>query len=100
MTITFETDNDVVIYAFEKVIAYTRRTEQVVIAICIWWLASVINFEQGLVANIDNIQTRQTVTVVPEKISDKKRSISPAPRDIQEDQRRDQLLKECEEFLK
>jgi hypothetical protein len=100
MTITFETDNDVIIYVFEKLISYARRTQQVFVASCIWWLASIVGLEQGLVAYIDNIQTRQKVIIVPETVPDKQKSLSPVPRDIHEDQRRDQVLKECEGFLK
>jgi hypothetical protein len=99
MTITFEIDNDVIVPAFETVISYARRTQQVFIVQCIWWLASVIGLEQGLVTYIDSIGIRYKVTVVPEKAPDKRRSISPVPRDIQEDKKRDYVLKECKELL-
>jgi hypothetical protein len=47
MTITFENDNDVIIYALEKIISYARRTQQIFVAQCVWWLASIIGLEQG-----------------------------------------------------
>jgi hypothetical protein len=68
MTITFESDNDVIVYALEKVISYARRTQQILVAQCVWWLAAVIGLEQGLVTYIDNIQSRIEVKVAPERI--------------------------------
>jgi hypothetical protein len=100
MTITFENDNDVIVYALEKVIAYARRTQQIFVAHCVWWLASNIGLEQGLVNYISNRQARQEVNILPEKTSDSKGSISPVPRDIQEGKRQDIIVKECEEYLK
>jgi len=99
MSITFENDNDVIVYAFEKVIAHARRTQQIFAAQCIWWLASIIGLEQGLVNYIDNISSRLNVIIHPEEVSSVERIVSPVPRDIQEDTRQDQVLKECEEFL-
>jgi 3-mercaptopyruvate sulfurtransferase SseA len=59
MTITFENDNDVIIYALEKVIAYTRRTQEIFVAQCVWWLVSIIGLEQGLIHYIDNLQSQK-----------------------------------------
>jgi hypothetical protein len=100
MTITFENNNDVVVYAFKKVIAYTKRTQQIFVAQCVWWLASIIGLEQGLIKYIDNIQTRQEVVVVPDKSPEKRKSIFPVPRDIQEYTRQKRILKECGDFLR
>jgi len=102
MTITFENDNDVIIYALEKVIAYTRKTEQMFVAQCVWWLASIIGLEQGLINYVDNIQSRVYVAVaaeaLPNEISGTRanqdteterdlRKVSRTPPDIQEDPR-------------
>jgi hypothetical protein len=115
MTITFDNDDDVIVYALEKVIAYARKTPQIFIAQCVWWLASTIGLEQGLISYIDNLQLRVQTTVAPEATpnkqdthpvdpskgqSDQQRSVSPVPRDIQEDTRKDRILKECEEYLR
>jgi hypothetical protein len=99
MTITFENDNDVIVYALEKIISYARRTQQIFVAQCVWWLASIIGLEQGLANYIDNIQSRIDTTVIPENVPSADRTASPIPRDIQEDQRQDKVLKECEEYL-
>jgi hypothetical protein len=100
MTITFENDNDVIVYALEKVISYARKTQQIFVAQCVWWLASIIGLEQGLVKYIDNLQSRVNVTVIPEQVPKAGRTVSPVPRDNQEDKRQDTILKECEEYLK
>jgi hypothetical protein len=100
MTLTFENDNDVIVYALEKVIAYAKRTLQIFAAQCVWWLASVIGLDQGLMTFIDNNQSRVNITIIPEKVPSVKRTVSPIPRDIQEELRQDTMLKDCEEYLK
>ena len=49
MTITFENDNDVIVYALEKIIAYTRNNQYIFVAQSIWWIVSVIGLTEGLV---------------------------------------------------
>jgi hypothetical protein len=100
MTVTFENDNDIIVYALEKIIAYARRTQQIFVAQCVWWLVSIIGLEQGLVNYIDNLQSRINVNIIPEKVPSVERNVSPIPRDNQEDPRQDKILKECEEYLK
>jgi hypothetical protein len=125
MTITFENDNDVIVYALEKVIAYARRTQQIFVAQCVWWLASIIGLEQGLTIFIDNIQSRVEVAVnsgvrevpserqeacVPEQSVrqdnpegvpniTQERSVSATPRDLTEDQRLDRILDSAERVI-
>ena len=67
---------------------------------CVWWLASVIGLENGLIAFIHNPQSRIDVTVIPEKVPSVGRTVSPTHRDNQEDQRKDKILEVCEEYLK
>jgi len=59
MPVTFGHDNDVIVYALEKVILYARRSGQIFIAQCVWWLISVISLEQGLIVHIDNLWKRE-----------------------------------------
>jgi hypothetical protein len=61
MTITFENDNDVIVYALAKVIAYARRTQQVFVAQCVWWLASIVGLETGLINHIDILRKLEEV---------------------------------------
>jgi hypothetical protein len=120
MTITFETDDEVIVYAFEKVISYARRTQQVFVAQCVWWLVSLIGLEQGLVNYIDRLNERtiDSRNLIPEETNspgDRDASItrrtvtegnkvplgvSPTPRDLEEDKRTSTILEECEEYLK
>ena len=100
MTITFENDNDVIVYTLEKVISYARRTQQIFVAQCVWWLASVIGLDQSLTTFIDNSQIRVNVIITLEKVPNGGRTVSPTPRDNQEDQRQNKIIEECEECLK
>jgi len=67
MTITFENDNDSIVYSLEKIIAYARWTQQMFVAHCVWWLASVIGLEQGLIAHIDNLRIRSEVSLARDR---------------------------------
>jgi hypothetical protein len=93
MPITFENDNNVIVYALEKVIAYARRSQQIFVAQCVWWLASVIGLEQGLINHVDNIQSREGNTASRAKadhhieVVRDLRGVSTTPRDIQEERR-------------
>jgi 3-mercaptopyruvate sulfurtransferase SseA len=69
MTIIFENDNDIIVYALEKVIAYARRTQQIFAAQCVWWLASVIGLEQRLIVHIDNLRTQFDSATHPENLT-------------------------------
>jgi len=61
MTITFAKDNDIIVYALERVISYTRKCQQIFVAQCVWWLAGIIGIEGGLVIHIDNVHRRSIV---------------------------------------
>jgi hypothetical protein len=107
MTITFKNVNHLIVYALEKVISYTRRTQQIFVAQCVWWLASIIGLEQGLIAHIDNIQKRESLTtprnnlgnIHPDRTQQIEKAISPVPRDLTEDQRLDRVLDSAERCL-
>jgi len=55
MTITFENDNDVNVYVLEKIIAFAQGKRYIFADHCVWWLASIIGLEQGLIIHIDNL---------------------------------------------
>jgi len=86
MTITFENDNDVIVYALEKVISYARRTQQIFVANCVWWLASIIGLESGLTNYIDRLKGREEVRSQYETSKEipRERSVSAVPRDLTE----------------
>jgi len=101
MTITFEDDKDVIVYALEKVISHARETQQIFVAQCVWWLASIIGLDRGLITYIDNLQSRIEVRVTPEEseVIDRE-TVSPDPKDIQEEDRQDKVLRDCEEYIR
>jgi hypothetical protein len=109
MTTTFENDNDVIVYALETIISYARRTQQIFVTQCVWWLASIIGLEQGLVTHIDNLRKREEVItsedcsgiVHPDRVQniESKEAVSLSPRDLTEDQRLDNILKSADECL-
>jgi len=109
MTIIFENYNDLIVYALEKVIAYARRSQQILVAQCVWWLASIIGLKEGLITYIDQLRIRLEVSsptieglsvaveAVPkvtstssgDRTSQSVREISATPQDIQEESRTD-----------
>jgi hypothetical protein len=109
MTITFKNDNDVIVYAFEKVISNARKNQQIFVAHCVWWLASIFGLEQGLVIHTDNLQKREYSAPLEDHPgivhSDKaqqilfEKAVSLTPRDLMEDQQADQVLERAERFL-
>jgi len=73
MTITFENDNDVIVYALEKIISYAREYQYFFVANCTWWIASIYGLENQLRQHIDYLALRQ---------AGNDRAISTTPRDI------------------
>jgi hypothetical protein len=61
MTITFEHDNDVIVYALEKIISYARDNQYIFLAQSIWWISSIIGLQQGLIIHIDNLKVRENI---------------------------------------
>jgi hypothetical protein len=96
MTITSEIDNDVIIYALEKIISYARRTQHIFVAQCMWWLASIIGLEQGLVIHMHYLQIRSGAAPVP---TDVPVIIEELPIEGDPD-RQDKIPKECKEYLR
>jgi hypothetical protein len=96
MTVSFKDDNDVIVYALEKIIEYTRRTQQILVAQCVWWLASIVGLEQGLIHYIDNLYSRIKITVTSEPIQSTADKATEDTGELQQDQ----VLKECKEYLK
>jgi hypothetical protein len=74
MTITFENDSDVIVYALEKIISFARGNQYLFVANCAWWLAGVTGLDKGLIIYIDNLEIRKRITNY--------RAVSATPRDI------------------
>ena len=96
MPVTFENDNDMIVYALECVIAHARRTQQVFVAQCVWWLASVIGLEQELVSHIDKLQSGKDTTP-QEQLP---REDLATPKDLAEVSQVDQVLNRTEQYLR
>jgi predicted component of type VI protein secretion system len=90
MTITFENDNDAIVYALAKIIAYAKEYQYFFVANCTWWIASIIGLDSGLVTFIDNLHKEENQLT---------KEISPDPRDLTEDKRLDRILENTEEFI-
>jgi hypothetical protein len=61
MTITFENDNKVIVYALETIISYAKRNQYIFLAQSIWWISSIIGLQQGLIIHIDNLTAREII---------------------------------------
>ena len=94
MTITFENDNDVVVYALEKIISFAREYQYFFVANCTWWIASIYGVDNQLRQHIDYLALRQSETDRTESIQHRgiqntrnpiTRGVSPTPRDIARD---------------
>jgi len=92
MTITCESDKDVIVSALEKIISYARNNQYIFLAQSVWWISSIIGLQQGLATYIDNLRVRESITRAelssptkdhPKESSD--RAVSRIPRDQQED---------------
>jgi hypothetical protein len=80
MTITFESDSDVTVYALEKTISFARVNQYLFVANCAWWIAGIIGLHSGLIIFIDNLRSRQPI-VSGEKANNQCAILS-TPRDI------------------
>jgi len=114
MTITFENENDVIVYALENVIDYARRNQYIFVVQSVWWIASVIGLTDGLATHIDNLRIQSKAYQTPvreiEQLPLGKKVVA-TPRDLQEDfgintetsisqlDRAEQVIRETEEFL-
>jgi len=94
MTITFENDNDVVVYALEKIISFAREYQYFFVANCTWWIASIYGLDNQLRQHIDYLALRQSEIDRTESIQQRgiqntrnpiTRGVSPTPRDIARD---------------
>jgi len=61
MTITFENENNIIVYALEKIICYARKHQYIFIAQSVWWIASIIGLADGLTTHINNLRIRSEI---------------------------------------
>jgi hypothetical protein len=96
MTITFENDSDVIVYALENIISFARDNRYFFVANCVWWIAGILGLESGLMIFIDNLESRIRLGQQAPK-TQSTRAVSSTPRDLTEDQRLDQILEIAKE---
>ena len=80
MSINFDNYNDVIVYAPQKIISYSRTNQNIFMAQCVWWLSSIIGLQKALVIHINNLRNSAT-----DQDDITSRAISITLRDIQED---------------
>jgi len=61
MTITFQLDKDIILYAFDRIITCCGEKKYLFAVQCVWWLASIIGLQQGFVIHIDNLHLQATI---------------------------------------
>jgi hypothetical protein len=93
LTITFESDIDIIIYALEEIIAYARRSQQIFVAQCVWWIASVIGLKVGLITYIDYLRSEGVQTTPKASVP------TQGPQEKQDLERTEKVHKEGEKFL-
>jgi len=95
MTITFENNNDIIVYALEKILSYARDNQYIFLAYSMWWISSIIGLQQGLVVHINNLKEQSDIVLRdiskretnPNNNIQQKKIVSPTPRDIQKHSR-------------
>ena len=92
MTISFVNDNDIIVYALERIIDYARKNQYIFIAQGVWWIASTIGLESGLVQHIDSLclETSQTSLQEDSRID---------KTDSELEQSCDKILNQAEQFI-
>jgi hypothetical protein len=61
MTITFENDNDVIVYGLEKIISYARSNQYIFLAQSVWWISSIIGLQEELILHIDKLKDQNNI---------------------------------------
>jgi len=106
MTITFENVNDAIVYALERVISYTRTSQQILVAQCVWWLAGIIGLEESVVIHIDKLLGCTVVgrerkgKEVSNPVTENTPEIHGLEVQESKEECQDKILTECEEYLK
>jgi len=119
MTISFENDNAIIVYAFEKILSYARDHQFIFLAQSIWWISSIIGLQQDLIIYIDHLRKQEDIlwleirSNVPDDIrihpdrveriqhSDNQSSVSEIDTSsTTEEDIHNEVIENCEEFLR
>jgi hypothetical protein len=66
------------LYTLWRTLSFGRDSKYIFVRQCVWWLASIIGLQHGLVIHIDNRKVR---------VNSEKQEASRTPRDLQHDLR-------------
>jgi hypothetical protein len=77
MTITFDNDNDVIVYALEKIIFYARNNQYIFLAQNIWCISSIIGLQAGVVSHVDTLKLRDDIELPKLSIQPEESKINP-----------------------
>jgi len=94
MTIICDNDNEVLLYALERIINYARNNQYILIAQCVWWVESTIGLESKSVEYIDNSRIRLQASQTPIKEESR---IDRTNTGLE--QRCDEILNQAERFI-
>jgi hypothetical protein len=61
MTITFESDMDIIVYALEKIESYAREKQYIFLAQTVLWISSIIGLREGLGIHINNLNVQSNI---------------------------------------
>jgi predicted solute-binding protein len=77
-TITFENDNDHIVYVLDNIISFARNHQYFFVAAWVWWLSSIIGLQNGLIKYFDNLElTTEQFKQLPIPIGIEKRPSHP-----------------------
>jgi len=93
MTVIFENDSDIIVYALEKVITFARDNHYIFLAQSIWWISSIIGLQSKLMTYINNHQ------LYPKEEEVWREDTASISNDF-ESRWEETILTECEEYLK
>jgi hypothetical protein len=63
MTVTFQDDNSIVIYALGKILCFARQNQYIFVADCIWWIAALVGINEGQASYIDSLHHQRHIEV-------------------------------------
>jgi len=96
MTISFENDNDVIVYTLERIISFARDNQYIFFAQSVWWISSIIGLQPGLITNNDDLQSHSKKEQIQCEVTITLKDEVPESKE----RRLDTILKKCEEFLR
>jgi hypothetical protein len=65
MTVTFENQNDIIVYTPEKIICYATCNHNVIVALCIWWCAVIVGLQEWLIIHTNILRIQREVSHIP-----------------------------------